>query len=60
MNYKLISCDDHLDLTYLPKDVWTKRLPSKIRNALRTSRSARDAGCGSAKKALGQLVWDER
>lgn len=30
MNYKLISCDDHLDLAYLPKDVWTKRLAGKF------------------------------
>ena len=30
MEYKLISCDDHLDLSYLPKDVWTKRLPKKF------------------------------
>src|SRR5579875_1983841 len=27
--YKLISCDDHLDLSYLPRDLWTKRLPAK-------------------------------
>lgn len=27
--YRLISCDDHLDLGYLPRDVWTKRLPAK-------------------------------
>ncbi|MGH6989956.1 MAG: hypothetical protein ACREE3_08675, partial [Stellaceae bacterium] len=29
-SYKLISCDDHLDLGYLPRDVWTKRLPTKF------------------------------
>ena len=26
-DYKLISCDDHLDLGYLPRDLWTQRLP---------------------------------
>ena len=28
-NYRLISCDDHLDLGYLPRDVWTARLAAK-------------------------------
>jgi uncharacterized protein len=27
MDYKLISCDDHCDLQYLPADLWTSRLP---------------------------------
>ncbi|HLH76348.1 MAG TPA: amidohydrolase family protein [Candidatus Binataceae bacterium] len=27
--YKLISCDDHLDLGYLPTDLWTSRLPAR-------------------------------
>lgn len=27
MDYKLISCDDHLDLNQLPEDLWLERLP---------------------------------
>jgi len=27
MDYKLISADDHLDLAWLPSDLWTARLP---------------------------------
>ena len=27
MDYTLISADDHLDLQYLPSDLWTARLP---------------------------------
>jgi predicted TIM-barrel fold metal-dependent hydrolase len=30
-DYKMISCDDHLDLQYLPKDLWTSRLPSSLK-----------------------------
>ena len=30
MNYKMISADDHLDLQYLPTNLWTERLP-KVR-----------------------------
>ena len=28
----LISADDHLDQTYLPADLWTKRMPEKFRD----------------------------
>jgi uncharacterized protein len=31
MDYRMISCDDHLDLQYLPPDLWTSRLPSALR-----------------------------
>jgi uncharacterized protein len=27
--YKLISCDDHLDLGYLPRNLWAERLPAR-------------------------------
>src|SRR5215475_3463202 len=30
-SWRLYSCDDHLDLWNLPKDVWTERLPSALR-----------------------------
>jgi uncharacterized protein len=30
-DHGLISCDDHLDLQYLPKDLWTSRLPASLR-----------------------------
>jgi len=29
--YRVISADDHIDLRWLPKDLWTKRLPSKLK-----------------------------
>ena len=29
--YRFISADDHIDLRWLPKDLWTERLPSKLR-----------------------------
>jgi predicted TIM-barrel fold metal-dependent hydrolase len=32
MDYKLISCDDHLDLNQLPADVWTARVPVEYRD----------------------------
>ena len=30
--YRMISADDHLDLQYLPADLWTARLPTSLRN----------------------------
>ncbi|MBV9964488.1 MAG: amidohydrolase, partial [Alphaproteobacteria bacterium] len=32
MPYPLISCDDHMDLGQLPADLWTTRLPPKLRD----------------------------
>ena len=32
MDYKTISADDHLDLQYLPPDLWTARLPKSLRD----------------------------
>ena len=29
--YRFISADDHIDLRWLPKDLWTQRLPAKMR-----------------------------
>jgi len=31
VDHKLISCDDHLDLQYLPADLWAERLPKALR-----------------------------
>src|SRR4029450_3828694 len=31
MEYPLISADDHIDLGYLPPDLWTARLPERLR-----------------------------
>ncbi len=33
MDHDLISVDDHIDLQYLPRDLWTSRLPAKLRDA---------------------------
>ena len=30
MNYQMISADDHIDLGYLPRDLWTARLPKSL------------------------------
>ena len=32
MSDKLISCDDHMDLSQLPADLWTTRLPPALRD----------------------------
>jgi predicted TIM-barrel fold metal-dependent hydrolase len=44
--YKLISCDDHLDLGYLPKDLWSSRLPAKYASI-----------CPHVEERQGQAVW---
>jgi len=31
MDYQMISVDDHIDLQYLPRDLWTERLPASLR-----------------------------
>jgi uncharacterized protein len=31
MAYRFISADDHIDLRWLPKNLWTERLPSNLR-----------------------------
>lgn len=30
MTDRLISCDDHMDLSQLPADLWTARLPASL------------------------------
>jgi predicted TIM-barrel fold metal-dependent hydrolase len=30
MDYDMISVDDHIDLQYVPRDVWTERLPASL------------------------------
>jgi predicted TIM-barrel fold metal-dependent hydrolase len=32
MDYRMISVDDHIDLPYLPADLWTTRLPDDLRD----------------------------
>src|SRR6266436_4245335 len=31
INHRLYSCDDHLDLWNLPRDLWEERLPARLR-----------------------------
>ena len=31
MDYKVISADDHIDLRWMPRDLWETRLPSHLR-----------------------------
>ena len=28
MDYRVISADDHIDMLWLPKDTWQKRVPA--------------------------------
>ena len=30
LDYRMISADDHIDLGYLPPDLWTERLPKSL------------------------------
>ena len=32
MDYQKISADDHIDLGYLPPDLWTERVPKALRD----------------------------
>jgi uncharacterized protein len=32
VDYNLISADDHIDLGYLPRDLWTERVPATLRD----------------------------
>jgi predicted TIM-barrel fold metal-dependent hydrolase len=32
MEYRFISADDHIDLRWLPSNLWTERLPSRLRD----------------------------
>ena len=31
MMHRFISADDHIDLRWLPKDLWSERLPARLR-----------------------------
>lgn len=31
LNHRFVSADDHIDLRWLPKDLWTERLPTRVR-----------------------------
>ena len=33
MDYRIISADDHIDLTWLPKDLWARRVPARSVNS---------------------------
>ena len=32
VEYNVVSCDDHVDLSYFPKDLWESRVPTKWRD----------------------------
>ena len=51
-----ISADDHIDLGYLPRNLWTERLRSLCANARRTSKTAvTRASTGLRRRYLGGL-----
>src|SRR5947209_18601000 len=37
LDYQLISADDHIDLRYLPRDLWETRVPAAARSEEHTS-----------------------
>src|SRR5262244_3381323 len=46
MTDRLISCDDHMDLSQLPADLWTTRLPAALLD-----------GAPRVEEQDGQAVW---
>jgi hypothetical protein len=74
MNHRIISADDHIDLPWLPKDLWQKRVPEQWRErspeVVDTSqlhgRDARRAAphpvrqCARAVRAVNEPKEDER
>ncbi len=54
MNYHVVSADDHIDLTWLPKDLWQRRVPREHRD--RAPRVV-DAGDGP-QWVCGDERWD--
>ena len=53
MDYKMISADDHLDLQYLPTDLWTKHLPKALRHRVPHIEERNGALSGSATAKSG-------
>ncbi len=56
MNDTLISADDHIDLGYLPRDLWTARFPSTLRE--RAPRVV-DRGGGDERWICEGNMWGE-
>ena len=48
MPEKLISADNHIDLTYCPADLWSAQAPQQWRDARPGSRTATTACTGSS------------
>jgi predicted TIM-barrel fold metal-dependent hydrolase len=48
MDYEMISVDDHIDLQYLPRDVFTSRLPERLR----------DRGPRVVEQEDGTSIWE--
>ncbi len=54
MKYKFISSDDHMDLNWLPQDLWQVRVPSKFKD-----RAPHVVDTDSGPKwVYGDTVWD--
>lgn len=54
MNYRVVSADDHIDLTWLPKDLWQRRVPREYRDR---APKVVDAGEGP-QWVCGDERWD--
>src|SRR5690349_13284275 len=61
VDYQMISVDDHVDLQYLPKDLWSSRLPAHLRaRAGHMLKKRIPATCGSAMESAGATGPVER
>ena len=54
MTDRLISCDDHMDLSQLPSDLWTTRLPASLLDMRRAVEQRRGQPCRP--QICGQLA----
>src|SRR5437764_4471310 len=59
LEYTMISADDHIDLGYLLKNLWTDRLPNSFEGSCAARRRQRREGrvLGLRWRDLGGLSW---
>ena len=61
MQYKYISSDDHMDLCYVPPDMWQERVPARFKEAApKVVQTETGAGLVPRGKALGHLRHEAR
>ena len=65
MDYRIVSADDHIDMQWLPKDLWQKRVPAAWRErAPKVVDTPRDPTGSAAKiagtRGAGARAWRAR